>query len=250
MLILYFSGTGNSRYIAERFGEKLGGVCHCIEEDLDFVALINAHDQIAVCYPIYGSRVPRIMREFAVRHTDAFKGKQLIIFATQLLFSGDGARVFTDLFPKHHVQVIYSTHFLMPNNVCNFSFLWQTSPRRTKNMLAQAEKKLTQACDDLQADRVKLRGFSGFSRFLGNMQGKAWPKIEARAQRDLRCHANCNTCGLCVQICPMQNLEILHGKLTHHNNCTLCFRCINACPKQAITIMFHKTPIWQHKGIT
>ena len=36
MLMLYFSGTGNSKYIAERFSEKINGVCYSIEDKIDF----------------------------------------------------------------------------------------------------------------------------------------------------------------------------------------------------------------------
>lgn len=47
-------------------------------------------------------------------------GKKIIIFCTQLLFSGDGARVFTDLLKSISYTVIYAKHFNMPNNICNF----------------------------------------------------------------------------------------------------------------------------------
>ena len=117
MLVLYFSGTGNTKYIAELFSEKMGAQCLSIEGGTDFDMAVAGHDIIAFCYPIYGSRVPLIMRGFVARHMAALKGKNLIIFATQLMFSGDGARVLCDLFPKGHIKVTYAEHFLMPNNV-------------------------------------------------------------------------------------------------------------------------------------
>ena len=250
MLTLYFSGTGNSKHIAEQFSAKLGAACHSIEEALDFTALISAHEKIAVCYPIYGSRVPRIMREFAQRHANAFQGKQLVILATQLIFSGDGARVFTDLFPKGHVQVIAAAHVLMPNNVCNFIGLRQTSARRTKKMLTKAQKQIDQIASDIQNKHINLTGVSGFSKFLGSIQGKSWPSFELRAQRRIKISKTCNACGLCVKLCPTKNLELANGEITHNHNCTLCLRCVNACPKQAITVMFHKKPKWQHHGLS
>ena len=249
MLTIYFSATGNSRHIAERFSKKMGALCLSIEAELDFAAMFSAHDTIAVCYPIYGSRVPMIMRQFAQRHMDAFAGKKLIIFATQLIFSGDGARAFTDLFPPGHVEVIYAAHFLMPNNVCNLFFLWQTRGRRTRGMLAAAEKKLTRVCADIKAGRVKKTGFSRFAKFLGSLQGKTWPRVEEKAKGDVRIHSGCNACGLCVQICPMKNLNSQDGGITHNGNCTVCYRCLNACPKRAITVLFHAKPKWQYRGL-
>jgi flavodoxin len=63
-LTIYFSGTGNTKYIAGLFSRKMDAACFSIESDVDFSTEIKQHDTIAVCYPIYGSRVPLIMREF------------------------------------------------------------------------------------------------------------------------------------------------------------------------------------------
>ena len=55
MLTLYFSGTGNTRFVADNFSKKTDAECHSIEEDLDFGAAIARHERICFCYPIYGS---------------------------------------------------------------------------------------------------------------------------------------------------------------------------------------------------
>ncbi|MCL2372462.1 MAG: flavodoxin domain-containing protein [Defluviitaleaceae bacterium] len=107
MLTLFFSGTGNTEYIARAFSQKMQYHCLSIEDEADFPAEIAAADTLAICYPIYGSRVPLIMREFVARHMDIFRGKKLVILVTQLIFSGDGARVLCDIFPAGHVEVIY-----------------------------------------------------------------------------------------------------------------------------------------------
>jgi len=85
MIMLYFSGTGNSKYIAELFCRHMNAACHSIEADIDFESLIKSNATIGFCYPIYGSRVPLIMREFAAKHMAVLKNKKLIIFATQLI---------------------------------------------------------------------------------------------------------------------------------------------------------------------
>jgi len=260
MLTLYFSGTGNTKYIAEQFSKKMDAKCLSIEEATDFVTQINNHDTIAICYPIYGSRVPLMMREFVAHHMDAFKGKKLAIFVTQLIFSGDGARVLCDLFPSEHIEVIYAEHFLMPNNVCNFALLWQTSSRRMQKQLKIADKKLDKICRHINAGTIKKRGFGAFPRFLGKFQGKPWqgnsknphavPKtMEYKAKHSVKFHFDCTNCGICAHHCPMQNLEKLGGTMMHKNNCTLCYRCINLCPHKAITVFFHTKPKWQYKGL-
>ena len=43
--------------------------------------------------------------------------------------------------------------------------------------------------------------------------------------------------GLCVRLCPMENLVIKNNKATAESRCTMCYRCISSCPQQAITLL-------------
>jgi len=258
MLILYFSGTGNTKHIARLFSKAMAAGCFSIEDGIAFNDAISAHDVIAFCYPIYGSRAPLIMRAFVAKHMEALKGKKLIILVSQVLFSGDGARALTDLFPEGHIEVLYAEHFLMPNNVCNVAFVRQTSERASQKRFIAAQKKIDRIRRDLQMGVVKRRGFSAASRLLGRIQGKPWQgdsknafaeknTMEGRAMRGIKISGRCTACGLCVRACPMNNLERRQNRISHKNNCTACFRCVNLCPRQAITVIFHKKPTWQYQ---
>lgn len=138
MIMLYFSGTGNSEYIARRFSERMGVHCHSIEEDMDFAKLLADEDTVAVCYPIYGSCAPRIMRDFVERHRAVLSEKKFIILCTQMMFSGDGARAFARLLPGCDDHVVYAEHFNMPNNISNFwLFPVRDSERNRKQKSAE-----------------------------------------------------------------------------------------------------------------
>jgi ferredoxin len=263
MLTLYFSGTGNTKYIAELFSRKMDAACFSIEAAADFSAEIKRHDTIAVCYPIYGSRVPLIMREFVAKHIADFKGKKLIIFVTQLAFSGDGARVLTDLFPLNHIEVIYAEHFFMPNNISNTFFLRQRSDKSYAKKARKADRKMDRVCHDIRNDKVKQRGFSAFSKLIGKIQGKPWQgdsrnpsatkgTMEYKAKHSVVIGAECNACKICVKCCPMKNFShptcVDSTQVETKNNCTACYRCINLCPKKAISVWFSRKPTWQYKN--
>ena len=229
MVIVYFSGTGNSKYIAEKFADRMQIEAHSIEENIDFGQIFDKVDTIAVCYPIYGSCVPLIMREFVKKNMQFFERKKLIIFCTQMLFSGDGAKAFARLIPNCDGRVRYAEHFKMPNNICNFALFPMTEKEKTKKPLRALEK-LDKVCSDIQKGVVKKRGWNAFSNILGKTQN-IW-------------------CGLCVNKCPMHNLELVNGKVKQNGNCTLCYRCVNICPKQSCTVYFTKKPKKQYKGIS
>jgi len=248
LLILYFSGTGNTAYLAHQFAARMDAKCLSIEAKADFSAEIQTQDTIAFCYPIYGSRPPRNMREFVVQYAADLEGKRVIIFATQVLFSGDGARSLLDSLPRDHVEVICAEHFNMPNNVSNLWPLYRQNRRsRLEGYRTRAMHKLDMVCGDMRAGRVRKRGFSSFSRFLGNLQAVAWLKRgESIMGRHLKIHKNCTVCDLCVTICPVQNLENRGGKIVSQNQCIVCYRCVNRCPVQAITVLIHQKPKWQY----
>ena len=250
MIMFYFSGTGNSKYIAELFCRHTGAGCRSIEEEADFTRLISPETTVCFCYPVYGSRVPRVMREFAERHMAALKGKELMIFCTQMVFSGDGARAFYGLFPRGSVTVRYAEHFLMPNNVCNLFFLPLAGEKSTERYLKNAGIKMEKICAEIQRGTIRKRGFNPVSRALGAVQGVFMPGLERRALNKVWIDGSCDGCGRCVTSCPMKNLKRGDGGITTDNNCTMCYRCINLCPKKAISVFVRGKIKRQYKGVT
>jgi len=258
MLVLFFSGTGNTKVLADLFSQKMNAKCSSIEDDIDFSIELKKHDTIAFCYPIYASRVPRIMREFVHNNMNALIGKKVIILVTQQGFSGDGARVFTDLFEDGTIEVIYAEHFNMQQNMCNipvYSMIFKPTEKSAHKFLKRTEEKINTVCNNIKKGIVKKRGFSKASKLLGSIQGKMWQKnskdiepvrLEKKLINDVRIHRGCNVCNICTKICPTSNLLNNKGKIETLNSCTICYRCVNMCPQKAITIYFHRKPKWQY----
>ncbi|MCL2213228.1 MAG: EFR1 family ferrodoxin [Oscillospiraceae bacterium] len=249
MLTLYFSGTGNSKYVARLFAENMSGACHSIEDAVDFAHLITEHDVIAFCYPIYMSRVPRIMRQFVRRHMAVLKGKKIIVFCTQLLLSGDGTRAFSALFPKNHVRVLYTEHFFMPNNVNNVPFFPIPTEKNIAKCKENARKKMDKVCTKIRQGKRQFRGFGPFSQLLGLPQGVFLSSTEKMANKRLYISDDCTGCGVCVKVCPMENLAFCEGKIAHNQDCTMCFRCLNKCPEKAMNVFFKGSVKGQYRGI-
>jgi ferredoxin len=251
MLTLYFSGTGNTKYIAEHFSKMVQADCHSIEEEVDFQELIAGAGTITFCYPVYGSCVPLIMREFVAKYKSYLNDKKIIIFCTQNLFSGDGARIFTELLRDIDYDVIYAEHFNMPNNICNLFFYPLSKKESIKKYIVKADKKINKACENINNGIIERRGFNVFSKYLGFIAQRSYfAKIEQAAKEDVKINSDCVSCLLCIKICPMKNLESKDNKVIQKGNCTLCYRCVNACPKKAMTVLWHGNVKKQYIGIS
>ena len=44
----------------------------------------------------------------------------------------------------------------------------------------------------------------------------------------------CNRCGICLKVCPANNIEMIDEKPTWHHRCEQCLACIQWCPQEAI----------------
>ncbi len=247
--IIYFSGTGNTKYLAEKFSEKMNYDCCSIEENKNFDEIINMSEIIAFAYPIYGGTVPYILRKFLKDRKKLLINKKVIIFCTQLGFSGDGARVFTDEMQNIDCEVIYAEHFNMPNNIPNFPIFKVKNGDENNKIVKKMEKKLDKTCKNILNGKVVKRGFNKISKKLGESQSVGFKKIEDKMLASFKTNENCNVCSLCTQICSMNNLEIIDNKVVHKNQCTACMRCVNKCPKKAISVLGFKQPGVQYKGI-
>ncbi|MGL4741181.1 MAG: EFR1 family ferrodoxin [Sarcina sp.] len=250
MIVLYFSGTGNTKYVANKFAEKMKVKSYSIEEKINFRKLILNSDIIAFCYPVYGSCVPNIMMDFVEKNKSVLENKKLIILSTQMMFSGDGSRVFVDLLEGVKFEVVYAEHFNMPLNIPNIPLVNVKNGKNLEKKMKKANKKLDKICENIRAKIIKKRGFNRFSKFVGyNFQRRGFSKLEDKLKKGVKVTDECILCERCVKVCPKDNLFLGNKKVEQKGYCTACNRCVNICPKKAITVLYHGKVKKQYKGI-
>lgn len=44
----------------------------------------------------------------------------------------------------------------------------------------------------------------------------------------------CNSCGICLKVCPAGNIEMINERLTWLHRCEQCLACLQWCPQEAI----------------
>jgi ferredoxin len=54
------------------------------------------------------------------------------------------------------------------------------------------------------------------------------------ADKSFRTDANCTGCGICYQVCPVDNITIIDKKPEWLHHCENCRACFNSCPQKAI----------------
>lgn len=243
LITLYFSGTGNSEYIAKAFSKKMNCTAYSIEKDHDFTSLISSADTLCFVYPIHHSLPPMIVKDFIKSFYPQFKDKKLISLCTQQCFSGDGAMSLKRYLPS--CTFIYAQHFNMPNNIGCIP-LWSNLTRRSpEKCIAINNRKLNRLVDDLKNKKVNLHGNSKLASLLGKSQN-SFEKKAAQLRGDIKVSTECILCNQCVKQCPTKTLINENHSIQNNGQCTFCFRCVNLCPKKAITVSLHRKPSFQY----
>lgn len=239
MVGLYFSGNGNTKYCIQKFADNCAEKCSLMSiEDFSLNDTINQDDFIVLAHPVYFSNLPKIVRDFINGNGDFFKGKKVFIIATMGLFSGDGAGCSARLLKKCGANVVGGLHIKMPDCVGDVKALKRTM-EQNRRIIKRANKKISKAAVRLSAGAPPQEGLSIFHHLAGLFCQRLWFYNETKEYTDrLKIDSEkCTGCGLCIPLCPMNNLSSENKMTKAKDRCTMCYRCINSCPSQAITLL-------------
>lgn len=245
-IILYFSGTGNTKFVALRFSQLTKAPAYSIEEKVDFATLITESSRITLVYPIHHSTAPVLFKRFIMQHSQLFIKKEIIILCTQQFFSGDGAFNITKYLPKD-IKVLYADHIAMPANIGNIPVYSVLTKGNFTKRCRIATTRLKKAIRKIDQGVRYTRGFSGFAHWLGRSQNKHESEYLHGEKESIQVASSCILCKKCIHSCPTQNLEVgSQEKIEGKGQCTFCWRCVNICPKKAITVGIHLEPKFQY----
>lgn len=246
--IFYFSGTGNTWWAASRLAEALAARGFDAEplsiEQLTPEGAAAAVERAAVLglgYPIYGSDAPLVVQDFlatlpAVTLPAASRPKPALVFATQAIWSGDGAFFMRRLLARKGYSIRWAVTFNMPCNV-NLDMGWALNLvfKSFKAQPADALQRVDKLAARVADDRPWIMGRGGFfslgwlQRLPFRMSLPYWQSGILSVDPDL-----CTRCGRCERLCPVGNITLAAGLPEFGDRCNLCLRCFNYCPELAV----------------
>ena len=254
VLICYFSGTGNTKKVADKFVSCLTERNHEVEtvavENVigektlpdEFLTQLKTADLMGIGYPIHAFNAPAIILEFAKRLPRLAK-KRAFVFNTSgepLKLNNISSVKLCHILKRRNVDVFAEYHYCMPYNI-----MFRHSDEMAHKMWHTAEQLIPLDVADLlenkphRLDKVAcqnaIAGIMRCEHWGGRLNGKQYKVSD-----------ECANCGKCVNICPTHNIKIEDGKFKFGKKCLMCMRCAMLCPKNAIKIgWFNK---WKVNG--
>lgn len=238
MIGIYLSGTGNTQHCIEKLVALLDSSAKAIPiESKNIVQEIKKHDTIILGYPTQFSNSPYMVRDFIKSNLSLWDGKKVLCVATMGAFSGDGAGCTSRLLKKCGATILGGLHIKMPDSVCDSKLLKKTVAQN-KEIVNRADKKIELIAQQIKGGNYPKNGITLFSHIIGLFGQRLWfYRKTSRYSNKLKINKNCVGCGLCVSLCPMNNIYIKDNKAVAGKKCTMCYRCISRCPQKAITLL-------------
>jgi len=229
-MIYYFSGTGNSQWIAQEIARRTDDEVQNIAEllrDGPTVVYAGQDARIGVVFPIYAWGAPLMVERFC-RSITLATGSYAFAVCTCGDEAGKAMRRLKKVFAY---QSAWSVK--MPNN---YIVGYDVDSHELE------QKKITEANDRLQTISESVLSCStGYDVCEGAGAGVKTALVRplfntfARSTKRFSVDDCCNGCGLCARGCPINAIRLQDGKpVWVRKHCTQCMACINRCPQRAI----------------
>lgn len=232
LLILWFSGTGNSAYIAQELarktGDRLVSLNRLIKEG-DKLELPN--ERLIFVTPTYGWRIPRLVSQFIEEM--AFHGDQRAYF---LMTCGDdignASHYLKKLCREKKLQYMGCRALIMPEN---YTALFPIpSVKKSKALIAKAEVEVENLAEQIKSgQRLSQSKVNLLDRLKSGLINKLFYTFIISA-RKFKYTNRCIGCGDCARHCPTNNIKMIDDRPRWGDDCTHCMACINRCPVEAI----------------
>lgn len=227
-MIFYFSGTGNSKWVAEQLslslGDRTADIARTGVHDHSFVP----GERVGIVFPIFAWNVPEIVRDF-VRELHPGSAYTFAV-CTCGESAGHAITELCDLIP---LSSAYSV--IMPDNYIIGDYEPET-PEQIHQKLLAAIQRVANIARRIADGRREL------DVHLGKDAHSRTYEISPLFNRTMRftdlfytTSGRCSCCGLCAELCPVRAITLIDGgPLWVRPVCEMCLGCINRCPKQAI----------------
>lgn len=239
-IIFYFTGTGNSLAAARKIANSLGETELVSIPELFQKKTVISASRIGFVFPVYGWTVPRMVTDF-VRKLDLKKEQYIFAVATCAGISGNAllhlAKILNE---RGGVLAAGFVAVEADNSLMEMPGIIKVARKLQSKKYLSVQERLPEILDTIQNCRNHKPDTSSFiTNTMSNfMEGKCGELLKA-ADANFRTTIGCIGCGICKQICPRQNIQIIAQKPVWNYDCEQCMACIQWCPQEAIEFSNH-----------
>lgn len=248
--IIFFSGTGNSFYVAKKLNQMIVG-----SSLIPIVGMMNScdsrieFDRVVLVFPMHALTMPIIVRKM-IRICKFDKVQQIHIVVTRLGIVGDMYNEFNKIFKRKNKIVDSLTYINMYNNDCRDRD-YKTPTDEQLQIIKKSTDEKIEYIYKLVRNEFTLSSLKDDDYLVPLPYGKVGnfllKNIVIRLHRlseyiggvnYFYSDSNCNGCAVCEKVCLSEKIQIYDKRPSWKKDvlCYMCFACVNFCPKRAVQI--------------
>ena len=232
-MILYLSGTGNSKYVAKRIADALGDALVNLNDRIKAsdTSSVETGERVIIVTPTYAWRIPRVVCDW-LRKTELRGAKRSWFVMTCGSEIGNADKYNRELCTEKGLSCMGTAQIVMPENyIAMFS---APQADKARQIVAKAKPDIDRAIAAIQAGECFAPTRNNlYDRLMSGPVNPIFYKFFVKADAFTVSDA-CIGCGQCAKLCPMNNVTLKDGKPVWGKACTHCMACICYCPKEAI----------------
>jgi ferredoxin len=234
--IFYFSGTGNSLYIAEKIADKIGD-SELIRITADLlkknIEIEIENDILGIVFPVYAWAPPAIVVNF-IKQIKITKNSYTFVVATHGGEPENTFKIIQKLFNQRKINLNASFDVKMPSN---YIIGLKESDDEIKETLIQSNKLIDEISMKIFSKEnnkiAKQKTIKSFVR--SRIMNPLFNSVSSKFDNDFIVNDSCNGCGICEKVCPSENIFLNNEKKPEwKHNCSFCMACLNWCPVNAL----------------
>ena len=231
-IIYYFSGTGNSLYLATELSRRLQD-CQVvpIAKMWNQSSIVTEAESIGIVSPIYFWGLPSIVAEFANKADFSKASYRFAVLNCGGMF-GRAMTYLRDIFRNKASELNAGFKVVMPGN---YIPMYDTPDNQAQQKtLKKAVAKIEKIVPLVKAQQSSMENDNIFLKLISPLFYNRW--LKSVHQRDTKFHIgeNCNSCGICKLVCPVNNIKLVDQKPHWLHRCEQCFACLHFCPEETI----------------
>jgi len=251
LLLLVFSATGNTRYVAAYLERAFESLPVTMEfQSIERVAPedIADFDVLGFGFPVFEGDSPRFVREYIARLAEG-EGRGAFVFCTKGAVAGNAERKNLLRLEERGYVALGGVSVVMPGTD-GAAFLkkdgrfarWAMEKDFDKldavdgfvNRLVPALRALADGASP--KEHAAMVPLSLLGVLVDPIWALAYGMFGNYMRTRFRADDRCNHCALCARLCPQGNIESTDEETSFGGDCVICMRCIHHCPTEAIQI--------------
>lgn len=242
--IAYFTGTGSTKKVAQTMFEEFKSQnTNCIMFDIakKSALSIDPCDLLIILSPVHAFRLVVFTENWIKSLPPTLNSDKVAIISVS---AGGESSPNTacrtkskKLLSKKGYRIIYEDMFLMPSN-----FGTASTPKEIKEMSSTLPIQSKNIVKDILSENTKILKPKFQDKIISSL-GKAEHYGARIFGKMLKSNDSCNSCGICTENCPVNNINLKGNKLDFGFNCIWCMKCIYSCPQRAIYPGFLKSVV-------